>query len=192
MFHQLLRTRLNIFVSMPTYRKTVYKLRFNPADHSSRVPSMLLISLKDSSACVLYAPRKPQQRNSSTALKHKHFPPTIVITSSIPRRPNLHRNFSRDLGSTPNQPRRIQTQIRHQPARAQEELRTRDPIAYIEYEAAEFLNRDSEPDDQTLVSVATRIRDHGIRSPGSGLPGSPASDETITPGYPPYRRRRVT
>jgi hypothetical protein len=77
---------------------------------------------------------------------------------------------------------------------AQEELRTRDHIAYIEYEAAEFLNKDSEPivDDQTLVSLATRIRDHGIMSPGSTLPGSPASDETVTPGYPPYRRRRVT
>jgi hypothetical protein len=78
--------------------------------------------------------------------------------------------------------------------RAQEELRTRDPIAYIEYEAAEILNRDSEPgiDDQTLDSLATRIRDYGIRSPGSTLSGSPASDETVTPGYPPYRRRRMT
>jgi hypothetical protein len=76
-------------------------------------------------------------------------------------------------------------------SRAQEKLRTRDPIAYIEYEAAEFLNRDSEPDDQTLVSVARRIRDHGISSSDSTLPGSPASDETVTPGYPSYRRRRV-
>jgi hypothetical protein len=74
--------------------------------------------------------------------------------------------------------------------RAQEELRTRDPIAYIEYEAAEMLNRD--PDDQNLVALATRIRDRGLMSPGSTQPGSPASDETVTPGYPPYRRRRVT
>jgi hypothetical protein len=78
--------------------------------------------------------------------------------------------------------------------RAQEELRDQDPIARIEYEAAEFLNGDTEPviDDRTLVALATRIRDSGIRSPGSTLPGSPASDETVTLYDPPYRRRRVT
>jgi hypothetical protein len=78
--------------------------------------------------------------------------------------------------------------------RAQEDLHTQDPIARIEYEAAEFLNEDTEPviDDRTLVALATRIRDSGIRSPGSTLPSSPASDETVTPYDPQYRRRRVT
>jgi hypothetical protein len=68
-------------------------------------------------------------------------------------------------------------------------IRTREPIAPIEFEAAEFLNEDTEPliDDDAFVSLATRIRDYGIRSPES-MPGSPASDETVTP-YDPHRRR---
>jgi hypothetical protein len=70
-----------------------------------------------------------------------------------------------------------------------QQLRTRGPITQVEFEAAEFLNEDTEPliDDDAFVSLATRIRDYGIRSPGS-MPGSPASDETVTP-YDPHRRR---
>jgi hypothetical protein len=70
-----------------------------------------------------------------------------------------------------------------------QQIRTREPMAPIEFEAAEFLDEDTEPliDDDAYVSLATRIRDYGIRSPGS-MPGSPASDETVTP-YDPHRRR---
>lgn len=70
-----------------------------------------------------------------------------------------------------------------------QKLRTRAPITRVEFEAVKFLNEDTEPliDDEAFVSLATRIRDYGVASAGS-IPGSPASDETVTP-YDPYRRR---